>query len=131
MWLILQQDTPDDYVIATGQYHTVREFCTLAFKEVGIELRWEGEGVNEKGICVKTLNPQLSALNLEGKVLVEVDPKYFRPAEVEQLLGDPSKAKNVLGWNPQKTSFEELVRIMVQHDMKKVKKLHLRSQIED
>ena len=131
MWLILQQDTPDDYVIATGQYHTVREFCTLAFKEVGIELRWEGEGVNEKGICVKTLNPQLSALNLEGKVLVEVDPKYFRPAEVEQLLGDPSKAKNVLGWNPQKTNFEELVRIMVQHDMKKVKKLHLRSQIED
>ena len=131
MWLILQQDTPDDYVIATGQYHTVREFCTLAFKEVGIELRREGEGVNEKGICVKTLNPQLSALNLEGKVLVEVDPKYFRPAEVEQLLGDPSKAKNVLGWNPQKTSFEELVRIMVQHDMKKVKKLYLRSQIED
>ena len=131
MWLILQQDTPDDYVIATGQYHTVREFCTLAFKEVGIELRWEGEGVNEKGICVKTLNPQLSALNLEGKALVEVDPKCFRPAEVEQLLGDPSKAKKVLGWNPQKTSFEELVRIMVQHDMKKVKKLHLRSQIED
>ena len=131
MWLILQQDTPDDYVIATGQYHTVREFCTLAFKEVGIELRWEGDGVNEKGICVKTLNPKLSALNLEGKALVEVDPKYFRPAEVEQLLGDPSKAKNVLGWNPQKTSFEELVRIMVQHDMKKVKKLHLRSQIED
>ena len=131
MWLILQQDTPDDYVIATGQYHTVREFCTLAFKEVGIELRWEGEGVNEKGICVKTLNPKLSALNLEGKALVEVDPKYFRPAEVEQLLGDPSKAKKVLGWNPQKTSFEELVRIMVQHDMKKVKKLYLRSQIED
>ena len=131
MWLILQQNTPDDYVIATGQYHTVREFCTLAFKEVGIELRWEGEGVNEKGICVKTLNPQLSALNLEGKALVEVDPKYFRPAEVDQLLGDPSKAKKVLGWNPQKTSFEELVRIMVQHDMKKVKKLYLRSQIED
>ena len=131
MWLILQQDTPDDYVIATGQYHTVREFCTLAFKEVGIELRWEGEGVNEKGICVKTLNPQLSALNLEGKALVEVDPKYFRPAEVDQLLGDPSKARKVLGWNPQKTSFEELVRIMVQHDMKKVKKLYLRSQIED
>ena len=139
MWLILQQDTPDDYVIATGQYHTVREFCTLAFKEVGIELRWEGEGVNEKGICVADLRDSLefrvesleSVGSLEGKVLVEVDPKYFRPAEVEQLLGDPSKAKNVLGWNPQKTSFEELVRIMVQHDMKKVKKLHLRSQIED
>ena len=120
MWLILQQEKPDDYVIATGQYHTVREFATLAFKEVGIELRWEGEGVNEKGIDVKT-----------GKVLVEVDPKYFRPAEVDQLLGDPSKAKKVLGWNPQKTSFEELVRIMVQHDMKKVKKLYLRSQMED
>ena len=139
MWLILQQDTPDDYVIATGQYHTVREFCTLAFKEVGIELRWEGEGVNEKGICVADLRDSLefrvegleSVGSLEGKVLVEVDPKYFRPAEVEQLLGDPSKAKKVLGWNPQKTSFEELVRIMVQHDMKKVKKLHLRSQIED
>ena len=139
MWLILQQDTPDDYVIATGQYHTVREFCTLAFKEVGIELRWEGDGVNEKGICVADLRDSLefrvesleSVGSLEGKVLVEVDPKYFRPAEVEQLLGDPSKAKNVLGWNPQKTSFEELVRIMVQHDMKKVKKLHLRSQIED
>ena len=113
MWLILQQPEPDDFVIATGQYHTVREFCTLAFKEVGIELRWEGEGVNEKGIDVKT-----------GKVLVEVDPKYFRPAEVEQLLGDPTKAKEKLGWNPQKTSFEELVRIMVQHDMKKVQKLY-------
>ena len=142
MWLILQQEKPDDFVIATGQYHTVREFCTLAFKEVGIELRWEGEGVNEKGICVKTLNSplgpmgrstlgELSTLNLEGKVLVEVDPKYFRPAEVEQLLGDPTKARTALGWNPQKTSFEELVRIMVQHDMKKVRKLYLREQLED
>ena len=120
MWLILQQPEPDDFVIATGQYHTVREFCTLAFKEVSIELKWEGEGVDEKGINMKT-----------GKVLVEVDPKYFRPAEVDQLLGDPSKAKKVLGWNPQKTSFEELVRIMVQHDMKKVKKLYLRSQLDD
>ena len=142
MWLILQQEKPDDFVIATGQYHTVREFCTLAFKEAGIELRWEGEGVNEKGICVKTLNSplgpmgrstlgELSTLNLEGKVLVEVDPKYFRPAEVEQLLGDPTKARTALGWNPQKTSFEELVRIMVQHDMKKVRKLYLREQLED
>ena len=113
MWLILQQEQPDDYVIATGQYHSVRNFCTLVFKEAGIELRWEGEGINEKGIDVKS-----------GKTLVEVDPKYFRPAEVEQLLGDPSKAKKKLGWNPQKTSFEELVRIMVQHDMKKVKKLY-------
>ena len=120
MWLILQQEKPEDFVIATGRYHTVREFCTLAFKEVGIELRWEGEGVNEKGIDVAT-----------DKVLVEVDPKYFRPAEVEQLLGDPSKAKMVLGWNPQKTSFEELVKIMVQHDTKKVRKLYLREQIAD
>lgn len=110
MWLMLQQDQPDDFVIATGESHSVREFCTLAFKEAGIELRWEGSGVDEKGIDVQT-----------GKVLVEVDPKYFRPAEVEQLLGDPTKARTVLGWNPQKTSFEELVRIMVQHDMNELK----------
>jgi len=120
MWLILQQKEPDDFVIATGHYHTVREFCTLAFKEVGIDLRWEGEGVDEKGINVAT-----------GKVLVEVDPKYFRPAEVDQLLGDPTKARTKLGWNPQKTSFEDLVKIMVQHDMKKVRKLYLREQMED
>ena len=110
MWLMLQQDQADDFVIATGESHSVREFCTLAFKEAGIELRWEGSGVDEKGIDVQT-----------GKVLVEVDPKYFRPAEVEQLLGDPTKARTVLGWNPQKTSFEELVRIMVQHDMNELK----------
>ena len=109
MWLMLQQDQPDDFVIATGESHSVREFCTLAFKEAGIELRWEGAGVDEKGIDVKT-----------GKVLVEVDPKYFRPAEVEQLLGDPTKARTVLGWNPHKTSFEELVRIMVKHDINKL-----------
>ena len=120
MWLILQQEKPEDFVIATGQYHTVREFCTLAFREVGIELRWEGEGVEEKGIDVAT-----------GKVLVEVDPKYFRPAEVDQLLGDPTKARERLGWNPQKTSFEELVRIMVQHDMKKVRKLYLGERLDD
>ena len=113
MWLILQHETPEDFVIATGEYHTVREFCTLAFKGVGIELRWEGEGVDEKGIDVAT-----------GKVLVEVDPKYFRPAEVDQLLGDPTKAKTLLGWNPCKTPFAELVRIMVEHDMRFVKKLH-------
>ncbi|MCQ2312216.1 MAG: GDP-mannose 4,6-dehydratase [Paludibacteraceae bacterium] len=107
MWLILQHETPEDFVIATGEMHTVREFCTLAFHEAGIELRWEGEGVDEKGIDVKT-----------GKVLVEVDPKFFRPAEVEQLCGDPSKAKKLLGWNPTKTSFEELVKIMVKHDLK-------------
>lgn len=117
MWLILQQDVPQDYVIATGEYHSVREFTELAFKEVGIELRWEGKGVDEKGIDAAT-----------GKVLVEVDPKYFRPAEVEQLLGDPTKARTELGWNPRKTSFEELVRIMVQHDLKFTKKLYLRAQ---
>ena len=111
---------PDDFVIATGQYHSVREFCTLAFKEVGIELRWEGEGVDEKGIDVAT-----------GRTLVEVDPKYFRPAEVDQLLGDPTKARTVLGWNPRKTSFEDLVKIMVKHDMKKVRKLYLRSKLDD
>lgn len=116
MWLILQHHTPEDFVIATGEYHTVREFCTLSFAEVGINLRWEGEGVNEKGICEKT-----------GKILVEVDPKYFRPTEVEQLLGDPTKAKTLLGWNPTKTSFKELVRIMMEHDMKFVKKLHLKA----
>lgn len=117
MWLILQHDTPEDFVIATGEMHTVREFATLAFKEVGIELRWEGEGVEEKGIDVKT-----------GKIIVEVDSKYFRPAEVEQLLGDPTKAKTLLGWNPRQTSFEDLVKIMATHDMKFVRKLYLRSQ---
>ena len=116
MWLILQHDTPEDFVIATGEMHTVREFATLAFREVGITLCWEGQGVDEKGIDTQT-----------GKVLVEVDPKYFRPAEVEQLLGDPTKAKTLLGWNPRQTSFEELVRIMAEHDMKFVKKLYLRS----
>ena len=120
MWMILQHDTPEDFVIATGEYHTVREFCTLAFKEVGIELRWEGKGVGERGIDVAT-----------GKELVAVDPKYFRPAEVEQLLGDPTKAKTLLGWNPRKTSFPELVKIMVKHDMKFVKKLYLKAQIAE
>ena len=115
MWLILQHDVPEDFVIATGEMHTVREFCTLAFAEIGINLRWEGEGVNEKGIDTAT-----------GKVLVEVDPKYFRPAEVEQLLGNPTKAKTLLGWNPRQTSFEELVKIMAAHDMKFVKKLHMK-----
>lgn len=108
MWLILQHPTPEDFVIATGEMHTVREFCTLAFREAGIELRWEGSGVEEKGIDTAT-----------GRTLVEVDPKYFRPAEVEQLLGDPTKAKTLLGWNPRKTSFEDLVKLMVQHDLKK------------
>lgn len=115
MWLMLQHDTPEDFVIATGQMHSVREFCELAFREAGIELRWEGKGADEKGIDKAT-----------GKVLVEVDKKYFRPCEVEQLLGDPTKARTLLGWVPDKTPFEELVRIMVQHDMKFVKKLYLR-----
>lgn len=109
MWLMLQHSTPEDFVIATGEAHSVREFCTLAFKYAGIELKWEGEGVNEKGIDAKT-----------GKILVEVDEKYFRPAEVEQLLGDASKAQRLLGWNPRKTSFEDLVKIMVESDLKAI-----------
>lgn len=111
MWLILQQDQPDDFVIATGEYHTVREFATLAFHHAGIEIEWKGTGLEEQGIDKAT-----------GKVLIEVDPKYFRPAEVEQLLGDPSKAKALLGWNPRKTTFEQLVKIMVDHDMKHTSK---------
>ena len=143
MWLILQQPEPDDFVIATGEYHTVREFATLAFKEVGIELEWRGDGINEHGI-VKSISPELSILRSAlplgssknsqlsiGQTLVEVDPKYFRPAEVDQLLGNPAKAKAKLGWNPQKTSFEDLVKIMVQHDMKFVKKLFLKAHIND
>ena len=120
MWLILQQEKPEDFVIATGEYHTVRDFCTLAFKHVGITLRWEGEGVDERGIDIAT-----------GKSLVEVDPRFFRPAEVEQLLGDPTKAKTLLGWNPRKTSFDDLVKIMVEHDMRFVKKLYLKAHMEE
>ena len=110
MWLMLQHDTPEDYVIATGEQHTVREFCTLAFREAGIVLRWEGAGTEEKGVDERT-----------GKTLVEVDPKYFRPAEVQELLGDPSKAMKELGWNPHRTSFGDLVKIMVKHDMEYVR----------
>lgn len=120
MWLMLQHDKPEDFVIATGEMHTVREFCSLAFAEAGINLRWEGEGINEKGIDIET-----------GKVLVEVDPKYFRPAEVEQLLGDPTKARTLLGWNPRKTSFEKLVELMVRHDIKFVKKLKVKDAIDN
>lgn len=109
MWLMLQHDQPEDFVIATGEQHSVREFTERAFAHVGIELRWQGEGVQEQGVDQAT-----------GRVLVEVDPKYFRPAEVETLLGDPTKAKTLLGWNPQKTSFEELVRLMVEHDVQYV-----------
>ena len=114
MWLMLQHDTPEDFVIATGEMHTVREFCTLAFSEAGINLRWEGKGVDEKGVCIDT-----------NKILIEVDPKYFRPAEVEQLLGDPTKAKTVLGWNPTTTSFHELIKIMMNHDMEYVRKMDI------
>lgn len=113
MWLIMQQKEPDDFVIATGEQHTVREFCDLAFAEVGITLEWKGEGVNEEGYNKAT-----------GEVIVEVDPKYFRPCEVQTLLGDPTKAKTVLGWNPMKTSFKELVHIMMQHDLGFVVKEH-------
>lgn len=109
MWLILQHDKPEDFVIATGVQHSVREFCKLAFHHAGIELRFEGEGENEKGVDVKT-----------GKVLVEVSPDFYRPTDVVNLWGDPTKAKAKLGWDPSKTSFEELVKIMVEADMAKV-----------
>lgn len=107
MWLILQQEKPDDFVVATGEAHSVREFAELAFLEAGIEIVWAGKGIEEKGIDKKT-----------GKVLIEKDPEYFRPTEVDFLLGDPTKAKNQLGWNPNKTSFKDLVKIMVEYDMK-------------
>ena len=111
MWLILQQDEPDDFVIATGVQHTVREFTTLAFKHVGIEIEWKGEGLDEKGYDKKT-----------GKMLVCVNPQWFRPTDVVNLWGDPTKAKTKLGWNPQTTSYEDLVRIMAEHDLKLAKK---------
>ena len=109
MWLILQHDTPEDFVIATGVQHSVREFATLAFKHAGIELEFKGAGIDEKGYDKAT-----------GKVVVEVSPDFYRPTDVVNLWGDPTKARNELGWNPQKTSFEELVAIMVRHDMEKV-----------
>ena len=109
MWLILQHDKPEDFVIATGVQHSVREFCQLAFHYAGIELRFEGEGANEKGIDKAT-----------GKVLVEVSPDFYRPTDVVNLWGDPTKARAELGWNPTKTTFEELVKLMVEADMAKV-----------
>ena len=109
MWLILQHKQPEDFVIATGVQHTVREFCYYAFKHVGIELEFTGEGINEKGIDKAT-----------GKVLIEVSPDFFRPTDVVNLWGDPTKARAELGWDPAKTSFEDLVRIMVESDMAKV-----------
>ena len=109
MWLILQNKKPEDFVIATGEQHSVREFCQLAFHNVGIELEFVGEGMNEKGIDKAT-----------GKVVIEVSPDFYRPTDVVNLWGDPSKAKRELGWNPTKTTFAELVKIMVDHDRKKV-----------
>lgn len=119
MWLILQQEKPDDFVIATGVQHTVREFCTLAFHHVGIELIWKGAGINEKGYDAAT-----------GKMLVCVSPEFYRPTDVVNLWGDPSKARRILGWDPQKTSYEELCRLMAQSDLKKaqIEKLHLDSE---
>lgn len=111
MWLILQQDKPDDFVIATGVQHTVREFAELAFKHAGIDIEWQGEGLEEKGIDRAT-----------GKVVVAVDPRFYRPTDVVDLWGDPTKAKTVLGWNPQKTSYEELVALMTEHDLKLAKR---------
>ena len=109
MWLILQNDKPEDFVIATGEQHSVREFATLAFHNVGIELRWEGEGIDEKGIDKAT-----------GRVLVEVSPDFYRPTDVVNLWGDPTKAKTKLGWDPARTPFEKLVKIMTDADMEKV-----------
>ena len=114
MWLILQQDKPEDFVIATGVQHSVREFTDLAFKHAGIELKFEGEGINEKGVVVK--GPE----NLIGKTVVAVSEDFYRPTDVVNLWGDPTKAKAKLKWNPNKTSFEELVKLMVESDMAKV-----------
>jgi len=115
MWLMLQQDTPDDYVVATGVTTTVREFINMAFNEVGISIKWEGAGVNEKGIDMAT-----------GKVLVEIDPEYFRPAEVDILIGDPTKAKIKLGWEP-KVQLPELVKMMIKNDLELAQReLHLK-----
>lgn len=122
MWLILQQDQPDDFVIATGVQHSVREFTDLAFRHVGIELEFKGEGIDEVGV-VKSLAPQFntqhSTLNI-GDVVVRVSEDFYRPTDVVNLWGDPTKAKAKLGWNPAKTSFEELVKLMVEHDIAKV-----------
>ena len=111
MWLMLQNDVPEDFVIATGKQFTVRDFVEKAFEVVGIQIVWEGKGINEKGINKKT-----------GKIIIEIDKKYFRPSEVETLLGNPSKAKRILNWNPNETSFEQLVQKMVESDIRLTKK---------
>ena len=116
MWLILQHDTPEDFVIATGVQHSVREFCQYAFRAAGIEVEFKGEGMDEKGYDVKT-----------GKCIIEVSPDFYRPTDVVNLWGDPTKARKELGWDPQKTTFEELVSIMVKHDMQKVAADHVAS----
>ena len=117
MWLMLQTNKPEDFVIATGEQYSVREFVELSFKIISVEIKWIGEGVNEKGIN-----------KITGETIIEIDPRYYRPAEVETLLGDPTKAKNELGWNPNETSFEKLVEIMVKHDMKLVEIENRRNQ---
>ena len=120
MWLMLQHHTPEDFVIATGEQHTVREFVEKAFEVLSIKIIWEGKGANEKGIDSET-----------GKVIVEIDPKYYRPTEVETLLGDPTKARTVLGWDPKETSFDELVRLMVESEIKQVENENYLKQSHD
>ena len=124
MWLILQHDTPEDYVIATGVQHSVREFATLAFHHAGIEIEWQGSGMDEKGID-----------KASGRVIVEVSPDFYRPTDVVNLWGDPTKARTELGWNPTKTSFEKLVELMTRHDMEKVAveraEEHIRTNLEE
>jgi GDPmannose 4,6-dehydratase len=110
MWLMLQQDTPEDFVLATGKMYSVKDFVEKAFGVVGISIEWRGTAINQVGIDQSN-----------QKILVEVDPKYFRPNEVEQLLGNPAKAESILGWNPRQTSFERLVQLMVEHDVSLLK----------
>lgn len=116
MWLMMQANKPEDFVIATGETHTVREFCEMCFKHIGIELIWTGTGANEKGICKKT-----------NKIIVEVSPEFYRPTEVDILLGNPQKAIDILGWNPKKTSFDKLIEIMMKNDLNFIKNLYAKN----
>ena len=120
MWLMLQHDRPEDFIIATGEQHTVREFVEKAFEVLSIKIKWQGKGAQEKGIDSKT-----------GKVIIEIDPKYYRPTEVETLLGDPTKARTVLGWDPKETSFDQLVKLMVESDKKQVENENYLKQSHD
>ena len=120
MWLMLQHHTPEDFVIASGEQHTVREFVEKAFEVLLIKITWKGKGADEKGIDSKT-----------GKVIIEIDPKYYRPTEVETLLGDPTKARTVLGWDPKETSFDQLVKLMVESDIKQVENENYLKQSHD